>query len=498
MDRILLLMAAPDYASADTALRSARDSAAAPERISYGLSLQEEPDKDDCAAMRALGSVQFLCPGGDSWSDVEELWQGEGYVLIAGPGTSFTRHWDMQLLRALRQCRRDSLFSAVLTGYLPRPQDPVDAVCPVAADRFGEDGSVCFHRGTPLRYAERPLRSAFIHPDFCFAPAGFFREMLEEDGPLFLAAFRRKWEVYTLHRPLLHALYDMPVPSCPPFLAEEGAVPGLIRFEKRFSLRFSSRQLSAMARQGVFTADLTFPVHVPYAVRAQEALREVMGARRKSSPLCVTAFLSLPLPGANLREQYLCWFGYLSGLKNLPLLCYGDGETTRLIVPRHPNVLEYKRRYGLPIEGDIPPEEAMNFIRLCKPFILAQSREKFLHHSHYIWMDFGYLRYPVYERAAIEWDNLCGDTITLATVDGEPDLSMLVVPDRLVLTLCREIAALCNSRRNAGQPLPLESELWRTLMAEHPDWFRTVALPGPRELLTLTMMSREEEAHVYA
>ena len=498
MDRILLLMAAPDYAAADTSLRSARDNAAAPERISYGLSLQEEPDEDDCAAMRALGSVQFLCPGGDSWSDVEELWQGEGYVLIAGPGTSFTRHWDMQLLRALRQCRRDSLFSAVLTGYLPRPQDPVDAICPVAADRFGEDGSVCFHRGTPLRYAERPLRCAFIHPDFCFAPAGFFREMLEEDGPLFLSAFRRKWEVYTLHRPLLHALYDMPVPSCPPFLAEEGAVPGLIRFEKRFSLRFATRQLSAMARQGVFTADLTFPVHVPYAVRAQEALREVMGARRKSSPLCVTAFLSLPLPGANLREQYLCWFGYLSGLKNLPLLCYGDGETTRLIVPRHPNVLEYKRRYGLPIEGDIPPEEAMNFIRLCKPFILAQSREKFLHHSHYVWVDFGYLRYPVYERAAIEWDNLCGDEITLAMVDGEPDLSMLVVPDRLVLTLCREIAALCNSRRSAGQPLPLESELWRTLMAEHPDWFRTVALPGPRELLTLTMMSREEEAHVYA
>ena len=40
MDRILLLMAAPDYAAADTSLRSARDSAAAPERISYGLSLQ--------------------------------------------------------------------------------------------------------------------------------------------------------------------------------------------------------------------------------------------------------------------------------------------------------------------------------------------------------------------------------------------------------------------------------------------------------------------------
>ena len=118
MDRILLLMTTPDYAAADAALRSARDNAAAPERVYYGLSLQEEPDEADCAAMRALGSVQFLCPGGDSWSDVEELWQGEGYVLIAGPWVSFTRHWDMQLLHALRQCRRESRFSAVLTRIM--------------------------------------------------------------------------------------------------------------------------------------------------------------------------------------------------------------------------------------------------------------------------------------------------------------------------------------------------------------------------------------------
>ena len=40
--------------------------------------------------------------------------------------------------------------------------------------------------------------------------------------------------------------------------------------------------------------------------------------------------------------------------------------------------------------------------------------------------------------------------------------------------------------------------MWLGLMADHPDWFRTVALPGPRELLTLTLMTREEEAHVYA
>lgn len=496
MDRILILMASHSYIQADQALRSARDNAASPERISYGLSLQNEPDAAGHKAMHDLGSVQFLCPGSSSWADVEALWQGEGYVLLAHPGMTFTKNWDMQLLRALRQCRRESVFSAVLTGYLPRPQDPVDAVCPVAAEGFDDQGRLCFQRGTPLRYATAPQRSAFLHPDFCFAPAGFFREMLGLEGPLFLNAFCRKWEVFTLHRPLIHTTDDMLLLPCDLPDLTEGRVPGLSRFEKRYGLRFATRQLSAMARQGVFTADLTFPVRVPYTVRLQEAFREVTSRRGKTSPLCVTAFVSLPVQGPSMQEQYLCWFGYLSRLKNLSLLCYGDGETARKIMPMHPNVLEYKRRYGLPLEGEVPPEEAMNFLKLSKPFILARSREKFLNHSHYVWIDFGYLRYPVYERACIDWSNVCRDKIMLSMVDGVPDLSMLVVPDAMLLTLCREIAALCETELQSRGHLPQETEMWLMLMREHPDWFEHIDMPGHRELMTMTLMSREEEAHV--
>lgn len=497
MDRILLLMAAQAYEQADAALRSARDNAASASRISYGLSLQAEPDAAAQAAMRALGSVQFLCPGGSSWTDVEALWQGEGYVLLAHPAMSFTRNWDMQLLRALRQCRRESRFSAVLTGYLPRRQDPVDAVCPVAAESFDAQGRLCFQRGTPLRYATAPQKSAFLHPDFCFGPSAFFREMREEEEPLFLSAFRRKWEAYTLHRPVLHISDDMPIEPCQAPAAGE-MDPSLSRFEKRFGLRFATRQLTPMVRQGIFTADLTFPVRVPYAVRIQEAVRELLRRKGSVSPLCVTAYLSMPVEGPNLHEQYQCWFGYLSELKNLSLLCYGDSDTTRRIMPMHPNVLEFKPRYGLPVEGELPPDETINYIKLSKPFILARSREKFLNHSHYIWMDYGYLRYPVYERASIDWANVCSDRIVLSMVEGVPDVSMLVVPDAMLLTLCREIAALCERELNSRGHLPMETELWLMLIREHGDWFELVEMPGNRELFTLTLMSREEEAHVYS
>lgn len=494
MDRILILMQAECYAAADEALRSARDNAASPLRLSYGLSLDLEPDEGEVQAMRALGFVQFICPGGSAWTDAPELWQGEGYMLVAHPDMRFTRHWDMQILRALRQCR--SLTDhAVLTGWLPRPQDPVDAVCPVAAQAFDGDGRLCFHRGTPLRYAAAPERSAFLHPDFCFGPQGFFRAMSEAEEPLFLSAYLQKWELFTLHRPLLHMLSDAPIlPAAVP--SGDDAPTGLGRFESRFSLRFAARQLSPMARMGVFRAELTFPVHVPYAVRAQEALREAAMRRSKARPLCVTAYQALERRSEHLPEQFLCWFGYLKSLKNLTLLCYGDSESVRKLSLRHPNVLEVKRRTMLPVQTAIAPEDELNYLKLSKPFMLARSREKFLEHTHYIWMDFGCLRYPVYERAALDWDAVCTDRIVLATVDGEPDGSMIVVPDARLLTLCREISAICDNSLNAGEGLPRETELWRGLMAAHPDWFTAQEMPGPRELLTLCMMSREEEAHV--
>lgn len=496
MERILVLMAAQSYAQAEAALRSARDNAAAQTRISYGLSLQQEPDGETQVAMRNLGQVQFVCPGLSSWQDAQALWQGEGFALVAHPAMSFTKNWDMQLLRALRQCQRESRFSAVLTGYLPRKQDPVDAVCPVAAEGFDMEGRLCFQRGTPLRYATRPQRSAFIHPDFCFGPAAFFREMQEERGPLFLAAFKRKWEAYTLHRPVIHIGDDMHLPPCP--VPADGDATAVTRFEQRFSLRLGDRQLSAMARQGVFTADLTFPIRVPLMVRLQETLREGLRHKKRVSPLCVTAYLSMPMEGPNLHEQYQCWFGYLCRLKNLSLLCYGDGETARKIMPMHPNVLEFKPRYGLPLKESITNDETIDYIKLSKPFVLARSRERFLSHSHYIWIDYGYLRYPVYERASIDWANVCSDRIVLSLVDGVPDVSMLVVPDSMLLPLCQEIEALCRQEQRSRGHLPMETEMWLMLISQHGDWFELVELPGPRELFTLALLNREEEAHVYS
>jgi len=71
------------------------------------------------------------------------------------------------------------------------------------------------------------------------------------------------------------------------------------------------------------------------------------------------------------------------------------------------------------------------------------------------------------------------------------------VPDAMLLTLCREIAALCEGHAAQEGSLPDEEDVWQRMLEEHPDWFETMDMPGERELFTLVMMNREEEAHAY-
>ena len=494
MERILMLIPADCYADAAPALASAKDNAFSPQRISYGIVLQEEPQEEDLAAMRALGSVLFLAPADDPWSSFPALWQGEGYVLLSHPAMRFTRHWDMHLLNALHACHSDSDWQCVLTGFPPTPDDPVDAVSPVAAESFDASGCLCFHKGTPLRYAKAPETSAFLNPAFCFGPAAFFTAMAEETFPRFLAAFRDKWALFTLHKPLIHMAWNTLIAPCP-VPTEEGRASGLARFQLKFPMKLEEHKLSGMARTGIFSPDLSFPTHVPLAVRLQESWHTAAERKSHLSPLFITAYVSLPEPGERLPEEDFCRFGRLSQMRNLALLCFADSAMSRRLMPMLPNVLEYKSRYGLPLPIENQQEEASKLFALSKMFLLAQGREKFLSHSHYGWIDFGYLGYPVYERASLSWESLCTDQIVLATVNGKVDLSMIIVPEEHLNDLCAEILRRCRETYQSLHTLPEEGQLWQDMLHDLPDWFEPVELPRRNGLLELAMLNRSEEFH---
>ena len=476
MDRILILITAVDFLDAQTALYSAKENAADASSLSFGITLENEPDEESQALMAALGRVQFLCPETDAWRSMPELWQGEGHVLMAHPAMRFTKGWDQQLFKALRACPATDKGQHILSGYLPVREDPLDAVCPVGADAFTVDGELTFRHGTPLKYTAGMERGPFMHPAFAFGPAGFFRAMAEEGSdPLFLRAFAEEWSIYALPRPAIRLVWDIPVPPCS--VAPEH--PLCEDFQQVFGVDFRTRTLSPQSRRGMISEELNFRMRVPFPVKAQEALRlwqqhRLQNAGKYPQPLCVTLYT------AAMPEETRRWLEKLTNLKHLPLLAYADPLLLRKITDFLPNVMEFKARYMM----DLPVDAPQVLQQLSKAAILAKARDRELTHSHYIWLDADCVQFPLYEGTAFRWHQVCTDKIVIAMVSGEPDPTMFSVPDDMILTLAREMEARCLTVLSQRGDLPTETELWQMLIREHPDWFQLKVMPVQRQLFT--------------
>lgn len=482
MDRILILMSAVDFMDAKTALYSARENAAEPGKLSFGVALENEPDDESNALMAALGHVLFLCPEKDAWAAMPELWQGESHVLMAHPAMRFTPGWDKGLLKALAACPQTDNHQNVLTGYLPVREDPLDAVCPVGADAFTVDGDLTFRHGTPLKFTEGCERGPFLHESFAFGPAPFFRAMAQETAdPKFLLAFALGWDLYAPPKPVIRLVWDLPV--APMRVAPDH--PLCEEFAQVFGVEFRARTLSPQSRRGMVSEELNFRMKVPFAVRVQEKLRhwqQALAKGKRPQPLCVTLYTE------GMPEETLRWLKRLAQLRHLPLLAYADPLLLRKITDFLPNVMEFKHRYMMELPVNAP--EAVQ--PLSKAAILAKARDRELTHTHYVWLDADCLQFPVYGGTAFRWENLCTDRIVIAMVNGVPDPTMFIVPDGMVLTLSREMEARCLTYLNQRGDLPTEVELWQLIIREHPEWFHLQVMPVTRQLFTRLTTDQDE------
>ncbi len=519
MDRILILMAAEDFADAQTALLSALENASAPASLSFGLILAEEPDAPSEHAMADLGRVQFLCREENAWKAMPLLWQGEGFCLMAHPAMRFTRGWDALLkrqwhaagkkkprrtplaerIRALVNPEEDAQADfvppirpeeentaeteslvppdqKVLTGYLPVREDPLDAVCPVAADTFDAMGVMTFRHGIPLRYAVEAPRGPFLHPDFYFGPAGFFRALAEAEEPLFLAAFRECWDLYVPVKPAIRLVWDLPV--APVTLDPNHDLADV--FADEFGVDMTTGTLSPQSRRGMVSEELNIRLRVPLRVKLRSWQQHQIQVWKQEGgkypkPHCVTLYTE-DMPLETTR-----WLKRLAALRHLPLTCYADAMLVRTITEFLPNVREIKPRYLLELPLGAPEEKRA----LSKANILLNARDRELAPSHHVWMDADCLQIPLYAGSTFAWHKLCTDKIAIAMVGGVPDPTMFVVPDRLVQTLSREMEARCLTFINQRGALPTEQELWSIILKEHPDWFQLTVRPVARQLFTL-------------
>ena len=478
MDRILILMGAAEYVDAKGAIESALQNAAHPEALSWGLTLQEYPDEESLEALSALRALFSPYPDADPWTEMEQLWGGESYVLMANPAMRFTPGWDRGLLHALRSCAPGEVLTCALTGYLPVKEDPLGEVCPVAADSFQRDGSLSFRHGVPMCHAAKPLACAFLNPDFCFAPAGFFRAVASGDEPLFMRAFRADWALYTLHKPLIRMQWDVPV--------EPVTIPAdhdlQDAFAERFGVSFASRLLEPRARRGMKAEKFRLPSKFPLSLRMKEGWRQLRhDARsllkrhaRRIRPQCVTLYTD------SMPEETSMWLQQLSALQHLPLTGYVPGLVKREVFDFLPDAYDLQPQHLMELPGQSP--EAL--LPLSKAALLAAARDRILTPSHYVWIDADCVRYPVYGGSFLDWEALCTDKIVIAMVAGHPDTSLFCVPQGMVLGLATDLHARASAILRQRGALPTETELWDLVIRENPDWFSLIVLPVRNQLFT--------------
>lgn len=476
MDRILILMDAPEFVDAQNAILSARQNAAHPEALSYGFTLQEYPEGESFEVLQSLNALFISMPEESIWAEMERLWAGEEYVLMAHPAMRFDPGWDKALIRALQQCRPGQVLTGALTGCLPVVSDRLDEVCTVAADEFQPDGSLTLQRGMPMRHMKKPVAGPFLHPGFCFAPSGFFRAVAAAGDMQYLEAHRAGWQLYTLHTPVIRLQYDVPLQ--PVTAVDDQEL--LDSFAQRFGVDFTIRTVADHARRGMQEKTFTLPEEFPWKLRMAERWRRfhyrlthlLWWRNRKITPQAVT------IVTPDLPEDAAVWLRQMAKLENLAMTAYAPAALKRQLVEFLPDVYDLRPQHTMEITG-IPME---TLLPLSKVAALSATRDRTLKHSHYVWMDPDCVRHPVFPGAFFDWENICTDRIFIAMVNGHPDTSMFVVPDRMLLDLANDLQARTLAILTQRGALPTETELWELVMRENPSWFQHVVCPQRGQL----------------
>jgi hypothetical protein len=170
-------------------IKSLFANAARPGRIRVGVLSQVADGDDDCLPSGApegqLREIRVHASEslGACWARsriLEELLQGEEYVLQIDSHSRFEPGWDETAIDMLARCPSPR---AVLTtyppGYLPPAERGEPFATNLAADHFNDMGVLLVQARSlqPHEPAEGPLPAAFLSGNCLFAPAEAFREV---------------------------------------------------------------------------------------------------------------------------------------------------------------------------------------------------------------------------------------------------------------------------------------------------------------------------------
>lgn len=393
----------------------------------------------------------------------------------------FSGKWDQGLTSRFRVLPSPA---AVMTASVSSPEEglPPQAFLPAVAESFGEPGAR-LSRGLPLVCAKSPVKTMIINPDVLFGKVDFLRQAETTWSLLSIAAFVAGFHVYALEALLFWPVKRPKVRWLEQPDADTLPRPNLARFEQLCGFQFEKRMAGARTTLGLFTTEDGYPQQMPTGLAISQRAKALAARATHPMPLFVSAFYELP-DALKPAISYLIRFAYLRVLSNLPLALYAGGRQERALRGMFPNTFSYPDNALLPRsllqEGMLP----MQHFQRNKLLLLQRAMNAYPGFAHYAWVDVDVLPHPVCPQAMPDFSPLMDETIHLATVNGVLDGAFMVVPQRHMKLLVREVNALTQVDAALKRSFSEQAMLMR-LVEKFPDLFTLHPMPQ-KHLLFLT------------
>lgn len=465
------------------------------------------------------------------------------FLLLAGP-YAFAPHWDVLLLQTLRSLEKKALLTGCMRPCAPeqdassscedaptlrlpklgsdlsmlrkslqdlkkRPDQSarisqpsvhfshkaplVSEACLPALKESTDENTVSIGRGLPLVCAQEPVKTLIADPALLMGPVSFLLESDLTPSTLSLSAYVSGYTVHALHKPWLWPTLELP----PRYLIrpDSSVLPGstMARFEQLLGFRYGQTHGVGKAAMGLFTPEDTYAQRMPAKLHLAHKARLVhMQLKEKHMPLMVSAFIDLPSP-RNSPAFYRLRFGFLRHLSSLPLLLYTGGGQERALRASFPNTQSYPDHSLLPRSLlDEGMTESQHFVR-SKPLLMLRAARQRVEFSHAAWIDMDILPHPVCPEAVPRLQDLMDDRIHIATVNGIPDGSLIVIPTAYLPAIARWTLSITQLDAELKRDFS-EEMLWQRLFQKKPEWFAIHPMPR-RRLFFLSLLEKELLSH---
>ena len=457
-------------------------------------------------------------------SAIVPLLTDETHFLSLSGAHDFCPYWDRQLYALWRKYDKQTLFTSIVTPHsandvsepavrgiaslrqmLPtlqkRAPKPAGSMLPPDLSAYQpdsveaqpeahlpalkevlQDGSVTLGKGLPLVCAQQPVHTMVINPAYLFGATLFLREgdNLTAES-LSLTAYLKGFLIYALHQVFLWPLSSLPAQRM--MLPSTDTLPGttLARFEQLLGFHTEERVCSAKAAMGLFGHEDIYPQRMPPRLALSQKARSArMKLLEIDMPLLVSAFIDLPNPRV-ASAFYLLRFGFLRRIESLPLLLYTGGRQERALRAAFPNTQSYPDGTLLPrtlLQKGMKPEEL--FAR-SKMLLLQRAASRQPEFTHTAWLDMDVLQHPVCQDAVPDFSSMMDNRIHIATVNGVPDPSFIIVPSEYLSALSKLVVSItlldAELKRGFSDVL-----LWERIYHKKPAWFAIHPMPRRRML----------------